>query len=691
MNANDICNSKCTMCNIWQQKQDFEVTPEQLEEILNDELYSDVTGVGITGGEPTLREDLPALYEACCKKLPSLVGLSIITNAIREKDVIDRIHQVIEVCKRYQKKFSIMVSLDGYGKVHDSVRGREGNFESALKVINHFRNTTDIGVAIGCTISKVNVWDVDELLDFLREENIYGRFRVAEFIKRLYNDDRGEVIRIFNEEERYHLMCFFKKLELTFEKNNTYRRTYRSIINILGGGERMIGCPYQDSGIVLNSRGELHYCAPKSNKIGNGLETSSLNIYQNNLDERQRILDEECQNCIHDYHASITYREAWLEEKKKFWQKTISLENIHRASYFKWPLKFLKSKFPRRNNTYKVLITGWYGTETVGDKAILGQIVDHYKHIHPDVEFYISSMHPFVTEKTVKELRVEANILATDDIEFSLACAYCDETVMGGGPLMGIDALSTPLWAFKVASMFKKKTVVFGCGIGPLKKKEHIEATKEILSLSSEIKVRDNHSQEFGEQLSGRKDIVNIGDPARSYVQKLDSEITVQKEGNVLACFLREWTTEYKGDNSTQEFLLIRDKFEKHLASYIRDLCSQQQLTPVFYPMHTFVVGNDDREFNRNFVKKYLSDLDCKIHRYNASVRSTVEAMKASSLNLCMRFHSVLFAHTLNTNFIAIDYTNGGKIKGYLTDHNATDRMISLYDLASDIKQPTPF
>ena len=32
-----------------------------------------------------------------------------------------------------------MVSLDGVGHVHDEVRSREGNFESALQVINHVK------------------------------------------------------------------------------------------------------------------------------------------------------------------------------------------------------------------------------------------------------------------------------------------------------------------------------------------------------------------------------------------------------------------------------------------------------------------------------------------------------------------------------------------------------------------------
>ena len=55
--------------------------------------------------------------------------------------------------------------------------------------------------------------------------------------------------------------------------------------------------------------------------------------------------------------------------------------------------------------------------------------------------------------------------------------------------------------------------------------------------------------------------------------------------------------------------------------------------------------------------------------------------MKKSELNICMRFHSVLFADTLKTNFLAVDYTLGGKIHAYLKDNNLQERELALNDL----------
>ena len=51
LNANDVCNSRCVMCNIWQQKKEHEITPAELETILKDPLYKNVKHIGVTGGE----------------------------------------------------------------------------------------------------------------------------------------------------------------------------------------------------------------------------------------------------------------------------------------------------------------------------------------------------------------------------------------------------------------------------------------------------------------------------------------------------------------------------------------------------------------------------------------------------------------------------------------------------------------
>lgn len=684
-NANDICNSKCVMCNIWEQKQTFELSPEELELILNDPLFTDVKHIGITGGEPTLREDLPELYEACLKAIPGLAGMSIITNAIKEKDVIERIEGVRNVLKKYNKGFSMMVSLDGYKENHDKIRRREGNFESALNVINYFKNK-DVSVAIGCTISKDNVWDVDELLEFLKENKLYGRFRIAEFINRLYNNDKREIIRNFDQDELYQLALFFKKLELTFETNPEFKRTYKSIHKMLLGSKRTIGCPYHSDGVVLNSRGKLQYCAPKSDEIGSAIEKSALQIFKSNLFERRRIIKNNCDSCIHDYHYHITAKEKIEEFSEHWWNIRLAFESPYINK-----LSFLARLFPikKQKQVPVIFIVGWYGTETVGDKAIIAGIISAYKQkFNNKCSIVIGSIYPFITDRTVQELDIEAKVVSSFGFDFVRYAYHSDYVVMGGGPLMDLEHLSIPDNAFKIAKLGNKKRVIYGCGLGPLFEERYRKAVKRIILNSTDVMVRDNKSKEIALGWFPEIEVENIGDMAKGYIESRSTLIPKENK-NEIACFLRDWTYEYSKNISFDEFLKEKRTFEAGLASFIKNKAKELNAEKItFYHMHNFVIGNDDREFSRYFIKTYFHDMpNVRYDKKLSTVDSIVSSMKSSKHNVCMRFHSVLFAHSLNTCFTAVDYTLGGKIYGYLKDNNALGSLVSVSEL---IKFQTP-
>lgn len=687
LNANDICNSKCTMCNIWQQKQEYEVTPSELKRVLSDPLFSEIEHIGITGGEPTLREDLPQLYEAVMDAIPTIQGLSIITNAIRKEDVINRIEKSIEVVHKRNKFFSMMVSVDGFGGVHDRIRGREGNFETAMSVIRHFM-AKGIPVSIGSTISKGNVWDAEELLYFMRKEGLYGRFRVAEFIKRLYNDDRSEVIRNFSEDETYQLTIFFYKLIYAFETDPKYKRTYLSIIDVLNGKKRRIGCPYQTEGVVLNSRAELAYCAPKSPIIGNTRTKSALKIYESQMATRENIIAKNCDDCIHDYHYDITLNEFKEQQEEAYWKEQI---NVHNPS-LQPGIKDGKRKFSYLSNTAtKAFIMGWYGTETVGDKAILaGIILDLKKKYGDKLQIVIGSIFPYITHRTVKELALDAIVVPSYGLEMIENAKHSDITIMGGGPLMDLDDLAIPLHAFRVAHKHGKQTIVYGCGIGPLYEEHNRNVVKEILSLSSEIRLRDNGSMKLAKEY-GFANATLSGDYARYYLQNAQWSSTVENQ-NVMSCYLREWTYEYSKDLSHEQFLELKERFETGIAEYIVAKAKEMGVKEVLLQnMHNFVIGNDDRDFSRYFIEKYfkgVSEINITFDNKLATVDSIVHAMRSSKHNICMRFHSVLFAQTLNVPFTAIDYTKGGKIRNYLMDNNASEHMMTVEDFSS--KQYSP-
>lgn len=677
--ANDICNSKCQMCYIWKQKKDFEFSPTELGQILQDPLFAQVKHVGITGGEPTLRKDLSQLYQTCIDHLPQLRGMSIITNAIQYKQVTSRISEVKKVCDSAGLDFSAMVSLDGLGPIHDKIRGRTGNFETAVAVIDYLQLLLgEEKVSFGCTITKDNIWNMHTFLDFIEDKGYYGRFRIAEYINRLYNNSATKIIRTFNDDEVYELTTFFMRLIETYERNPTYQRTYSSIINMLNGGKRQINCPYQSQAVVLDSRGNMQYCAPKSKILGSALNTSATGLWNNNLDERDRIIREDCSDCIHDYHAPETVRDITNLTKKVFWERILSVDHYNKMS--RTTLAILKLRFGYKSQK-QLFITGWYGTETVGDKAILGSILQTVKVKYPNHTVVISTLtNEFVVQRTLDELQFSARIVDVYSEGFIKAALQSEITIMGGGPLMEMDVMAVPLWAFALAKANHRRTILWGCGIGPIKTKRFSRLTKLIIELSDQVKVRDTAALQWIMQESPQVKAQVSGDPAVDYIRSLPQKTTQPKPG-FIACFLRDLPIEYSSQYQGEDTETLKQKFESQLAQYIIKKSEEKGLRVVLYPMHTLNIGGDDRIFARRFIQQHLRHIDASYISYPTAVEDITTAMQSSALNICMRFHSVVFASVLHTNFVAIDYTMGGKIKGFLRDKYQLDRYISVDDL----------
>lgn len=697
--VNDVCNSRCQMCLIWKNKANDQLSPCDLEKVLNDPLFSRLRYIGVSGGEPTLRADLPEIFRVICSKSPSIRGAGIITNGILEEVVKKRILKCADICHAASVPFNVMLSLDGLGEIHDKVRGRENNFQSTLSLLQYFHNETDIPTSFGCTITSENALYVDELLDFAIKEKLYGRFRIAEFIKRLYNDRQDKYIRAFDEKTCYHLGLFFHRLEHTFENSPTIQKTYRNIRSMLvEGKKRQIACPYQTNSVVLTASGELLYCSPKSPGLGSVLDSSAKELYFQNLDVRNQIIHEDCQDCIHDYHVPVSFSEFYSFYFNKY--KNKKKYNCQRLLRLSKSQKKIRKKLPDSSTitSKSVLIVGWYGTETVGDKAILWSVINNLKsRINPPKKIILASLYPFISRWTLLELELEdICIVETYTQAFEEASILVDEIVMGGGPLMDLEVLNHILFAFTQAAKNKKIARIEGCGIGPLYNEIYRQVVLEILRLSDIISVRDTQSSQF---FSNDIDIAKISvvpDPATNYVQfiqrnlgnhEIDTNSSIIKS---ISCFLREWTTEYKGTLLDDEYDAKKKKIEENIVKILVYIASFFTADLDLLPMHTFHIGGDDRIFGRALAKQVKLALPVEMSNISVSVPQSVispeqiiRRMLNSKINICMRFHSVLFAETLGVPYIAIDYTSGGKIKGFLDDKGRLDRLIRLEDIAN--------
>lgn len=671
---NDICNSRCGMCNIWQRKRDHEITPQELRHALSDRLFSRIQYVGLSGGEPTLRKDLPELAAALVESLPRLKGVGIITNAIRADDVIDRISSLARVIQSAGKNFEVNISLDGVGDDHDKNRGVPGNFDSAVRVIDAMRER-NLPVLIGCTLTPANANGADDLLAWCESRGLDRfEFRLGVEISRVYNEGYS-LLNPFTDEQRFHLTMFFDKLAHHPRVSSARRRFYHSLGEQLAfGSQRAAGCAWKVRGVTLDTRGNLSYCSVKSPVLGSTLTGSAWSVFKSNITKRRAIVANECGGCQHDLMGAppartqireslqlitkpLTQRLTALRQRGSDnapWARTLNVQPADRPAPAQWR---------------HVLITGWYGTETAGDKAILGEVLHFIRTQSPDCRITLTTINRKISGQTARELK---ELSGAGEVVLSQAhdpaiIESVDAVIIGGGPLEEI-GLTEHLWRiFAEANRQRKARVIFGCGVGPFHTERVQAMVASILQLSTAGFVRDEESLALAHTITGQTTPFAVGcDPALAYLDRWAGTHPGERTETAtvqLATLLRANTREYLANTTDSGLAHLNNDSTRAFAAVLDRVSSRLPVKIDMLPMHAIWVGGDDRIFNRQVRDVMSNPAAAHVERGYLNLNQILRRLARADASLAMRYHGHLFSMALGVPFLSIDYTGrNGKV-----------------------------
>nr|WP_300494112.1 polysaccharide pyruvyl transferase family protein [Marinobacter sp.] len=709
----DICNSRCQMCRIWENKQSVDISVEDLRKGLSDSLFSEVESIGFNGGEPTLRKDLRDLVQVVVESLPKLRGVSLITNAFKYRQVNEQIEAMGKILKPRGISFDVMVSLDGFEEVHDRVRGRDGNFENAYHVIDFIKSSPLVdSVRIGCTVIRENVNHLPDLLDFCIRNDLYIKYRQGVPHQRLYTESLKSPYAL-TFAEKYEFVEFLEGLILSYEPAPLQRLFYRSLIDqIILDAPRRAGCAWQHKGATITARGELAYCAVKSKVISpNIAEGSPSEAYFGNQDHLDSILRNDCDKCHHDYvgvPGKADYRRLFFEkldnrfgiksrvkrlpgfvlfnrarQKRRFQGQLDHFRNLPQQ------IRLTESGSEGQLKGKRVMICGWYGTETLGDKAIVAGVITAIRaRLGPETKFTIASLNPYVTEMTRNQMpELEGVDIASLDHAASIS-ATMDYVVFGGGPMMAIDPLAPMQVLFERARAAGVTTIAAGVGVGPLGPKWLNQSIGRILDLCDVRIYRDDKSRRNALELgvSAEQDPV-AEDPAYTWLRDVPPIDGSTKSGKVLLLGLRDFPyRDYASDLSEQDSLMLKQSYETVMVDVVRELMSKHpDLTVRPLPMCTNHFGSDDRWFYRRLFRELAAagvNLDYSLLGPEQPPLHYVSAFQEADAILAMRFHSLVFGTALGANCVAIDYTMGrGKVRSLAEKHNVP--MLGMRELES--------
>src|SRR3954451_23779629 len=163
------CNSRCKTCNVWLLPND-DLVLDEWERVfgsLGDAPY----WFTFSGGEPTLREDLPAMVESAYRNCrPGIINIP--TNGIQDRVIPGRIEQVLSAAPK--SEVIINLSLDAVGEKHDDIRGVKNNWPRAMSTYRQLkelqRDYSNLTLGIHTVISSYSVGSFAELCQFVQRE-----------------------------------------------------------------------------------------------------------------------------------------------------------------------------------------------------------------------------------------------------------------------------------------------------------------------------------------------------------------------------------------------------------------------------------------------------------------------------------------------------------------------------------------
>ena len=190
------CNAKCKMC-FYSGEMDSKMQDLTFDEIKKlSESAGEFNRLWLSGGEPTLRTDLPEILEMFYQN-NKIKDINFPTNGLMPDRVVEWVSRFRKNCPNCT--ITVSVSLDGFAETHDIQRGVPGNFYKALetlkKVEQRFGKDPRVMTNIATVVTKYNY---DQIYDFMTW--VYGRFNISTHtIEAARGMTREEGVKILTE------------------------------------------------------------------------------------------------------------------------------------------------------------------------------------------------------------------------------------------------------------------------------------------------------------------------------------------------------------------------------------------------------------------------------------------------------------------------------------------------------------
>ena len=295
---------------------------------------------------------------------------------------------------------------------------------------------------------------------------------------------------------------------------------------------------------------------------------------------------------------------------------------------------------------YRVLISGYYGFNNIGDESILRTVLLNLRENFDDLDITILSHNPQDTTEKYGVHAVERMSLP----KVLKAIRNCDLLIFGGGSLLQ-DVTSNSsifyyLFVIRMALLFNKKVLLYSQGVGPIRSTFNRRLTARYLKKVDEIAVRDEASAKL---------LTDIGVPGEKIAVTADPVMRIRRadpeEGKEI---FRSIGLERQEGRPIVGWAIkssdLSSPFLEEIARSIRWLDETYQVDSVLIPFHY--------EQDAAVVNKIADRLDGKVYCIREKYLSDEILSIIGNLDCLVgvRLHSLIFAAIMDVPSIGISY-----------------------------------
>ncbi len=297
------CNARCDYCYIVDNDSQ-DLSTEKIYIILDKLADAGIMHLGLTGGEPFIRNDFLDILSYIVKKDFWTIGLFTNGSLIRDE-------HIRFLCSHIPYIGMIQISAFSHiAEIHDSYTGVPGSFKKTMHVSKQLKEA-GINVCIALNILDINYKTMDETTAYFNKSGYTIKWGINKLItgkkpgKNQQNETRLEYLNSFD----FHC-AILKHLPQTIQKNA--KKRFQKSKKDRTPAEELLLCRGILSSICIDFEGNIRPCVSfRDLKMGNIFEQGTLYELVQKSDELMRIKSlrrsdlHQCRECKYNNSCNI--------------------------------------------------------------------------------------------------------------------------------------------------------------------------------------------------------------------------------------------------------------------------------------------------------------------------------------------------------------------------------------------------